>query len=131
MDKEFTYKDRVTFYKKDMWRSNLVFQTILEELAAAKEAGKDSLRIGNREIKLECIDGFVKCWQVQTILEDRMRAAARILNNLPNDIFHLDLDEDAEAKRIAEEKLWRKQRDEDYEKSVREEAKKQKRKNKK
>lgn len=125
MDEAFTYKDRVTFYKKDMWRSNVVVQTLIEELKAAKDAGKDHLRIGNREIKLEAFESLIKCQKVQNILHDRIRAAAALLNMPdPTDVHFLDLDADAEAKRISEEKQWRKQRDEDYEKSVREEEKK-------
>jgi hypothetical protein len=125
MDEAFTYKDRLTFYKKDMWRSNIVIQTLIEELKAAKDAGKDHLRIGNREIKIEALESLIKCQEVQNILHDRIRAAAALLNMPnPNDIFFLDLDADAESKRISEEKQWRMKREEEYEKSVREEEKK-------
>ena len=125
MDEAFTYKDRVTFYKKDMWRSNIVIQTLIEELKAAKDAGKDHLRIGNREIKIEAFESLIKCLEVQNILHDRIRAAAALLNMPnPNDIYFLDLDADAESKRISEEKQWRMKREEEYEKSVREEEKK-------
>ena len=125
MDEAFTYKDRLTFYKKDMWRSNIVIQTLIEELKAAKDAGKYHLRIGNREIKIEALESLIKCQEVQNILHDRIRAAAALLNMpSPNDIFFLDLDADAESKRISEEKQWRMKREEEYEKSVREEEKK-------
>ena len=132
MDKEFTYKDRVTFYKKDMWRASAIYKCLVDEIAEAKRNGKNEIRIGRCDVKIEAVEGFIKCLEVDNILHERMRAAAAILNMpSPNDVHFLDTDADAEAKRIAEEKLWRKQRDADYEKSVREEAEKQKRKGKK
>lgn len=132
MDKEFTYKDRVTFYKKDMWRASAVYKCLVDEVADAKSNGKTEIRIGRCDVKIEAVEGFFKCMEVENILHDRMRAAAAILNMpSPNEVAFLDTDADAEAKRIAEEKLWREQRDADYEKMVREEAEKHKRKKKK
>jgi hypothetical protein len=122
MDEEFTYKDRITFYKKDMWKSNLVYQTLMEELTEAKESGKDYLRVGKREIKIEGIEAFIKCQNAEGILHDRMRAAAALLN-LPNpsEVYFLDADEDAEKKRLAEEKAWLDQREKEYQESLRKE----------
>ena len=108
MDEAFTYKDRITFYKKDMWRQQVVVQCIIEETEFAKKEGKEYLRIGSREVKIEGIEGFLKAMQSETILEERVKAAAALLNMpLPGQLYFLDTDEAAENKRVAEEKAWK------------------------
>ena len=132
MDTEFTYIDRHKIYKKDMWRMHWVFQAIRDEAKKAKEKNQGYVTIGDTKVALEGIESLEKAWDVVTILEDRIRAASRLLSTtLPTDVHFLDLDADAEAKRIQGEKEWRAQRDADYEKQRLLDEKKDKKKAKK
>jgi len=132
MDTEFTYIDRHKIYKKDMWRMGFVFETIRGEVKKAKEKNQGYITIGDAKVALEGIEAIEKVWDVVTILEDRIKAASRLLStNLPTDVYFLDLDVDAEAKRLQEEKEWRAKRDEDYEKQRLLDEKKDKKKAKK
>lgn len=117
MDTEFTYIDRCKIYKKDMWRMSFVFQTISDEIKKANEKKQGYVTIGDTKIAIEGMEAVEKTWDVVRILEDRIRAASRLLSTtLPTDVHFLDLDYPAEVKRIQEERDWKAKREEDYQK---------------